>query len=82
MSSGKPFALNIKVEIKPDRREQFLELIKIVQEQALSTEPGILQFVVGEDVETPNTFHLHEQYTSEEAYLAHTKTPHFAGKRF
>jgi quinol monooxygenase YgiN len=82
MSSGKPFALNIKLEMKPERREEFLKLIKIDQEQTLSTELGILQFVVGEDVETPNAFHLHEQYTSEEAYLAHTKTPHFAGKRF
>jgi quinol monooxygenase YgiN len=52
--------------------------MKYDQEQSLLTEPDCLQFVLGEDIETPNVFYLHEEYTNDAAFQAHTQTPHFA----
>ena len=72
------YALNVKFSLKPDRRAEFLKLIIIDQEQTLKTEPGALQFVVGEDEETPNTFYLHEEYKSKEDFEYHKSTSHFA----
>jgi hypothetical protein len=45
-----PIALNVKVSVKPERREDFLKIIQYDAEQTLLTEPGALQFTVGEDV--------------------------------
>lgn len=73
-----PFCLNLKLALRPDQREEFLTLIKEDQKQSLATEPGCVQFVVGEDTTTPNTFYLHEEYKNEAGFQAHTETPHFA----
>lgn len=78
--SAKPFALNVKIVVKPERREEFITVIKNDQKQTLATEPDALQFVIGEDIDQQNTFYLHEQYTSTEGLDAHTKTSHFAGR--
>jgi autoinducer 2-degrading protein len=75
---ARPYCLNVKLELRPDQRETFLKLIKEDQKQSIATEPGCLQFVVGEDTTTPNAFYLHEEYTNEAGFQAHTETPHFA----
>lgn len=76
--NASPFAMNIKVPIKPERREEFLRIIQNDQKQTLETEPEALQFVIGEDIDEPNTFYLHEQYTSKDGFAEHEKTAHFA----
>ena len=73
-----PYCVNIKMELRPDQRETFLALIKEDQRDSLATEPACLQFVVGEDTTTPNTFFLHEEYENEAGFQKHTLTPHFA----
>uniref|UniRef100_A0A7S4JE53 ABM domain-containing protein n=1 Tax=Odontella aurita TaxID=265563 RepID=A0A7S4JE53_9STRA len=75
--SSQPYAVNAKFSILPERREEFLKIIKEDQKQTLATEPGALRFVVGEDPKENNTFYLHEEYTSEEAFEAHGTTPHY-----
>ena len=72
----KPFAVNVKFSIKPDKRDDFLSLIKEIQKKTLATEPAALQFLVGEDVGTPNTFYMHAQFVGEEGFKAHRDTPH------
>lgn len=71
------FALNAKLAIKADRRDEFLKLIKEDQEKTLSDERGSIQFVVGEDKDKENTFYLFEHYVNEEAYNEHNEMPHF-----
>jgi len=61
--------------VKPDRRDDFLGLIEKNQKLTLM-EPECLQYVVGEDVSSPNTFYLHEQFTSEEGLEEHRNMPH------
>jgi len=77
-STSKPFALNVKFSIKPERRSEFLATIKDDQAQTMETEPAALQFVLGEDTSEENTFYLHEQYLGEDGFKAHCETPHFA----
>jgi len=72
----KPFAVNVKFSVKPDKRDDFLSLIKDIQKKTLPTEPAALQFVVGEDVNTPSTFYMHAQFVGEEGFKAHRDTPH------
>ena len=72
-----PFALNVKMSIRPEKREAWLEQIKDDQFHTRRNEQGNLQFAITEDETTPNTFYLHEQYLDESAYEEHIKTPHF-----
>ena len=72
-----PIALNVKVSVKPERREDFLNVIQYDAEQTLLTEPGALQFTVGEDVESANVFYFHEQYKTMKDVDFHKGTPHF-----
>eukprot|EP00746_Dinoflagellata_sp_MGD_P007837 gnl/MRDRNA2_/MRDRNA2_115581_c0_seq1.p1 gnl/MRDRNA2_/MRDRNA2_115581_c0~~gnl/MRDRNA2_/MRDRNA2_115581_c0_seq1.p1 ORF type:complete len:340 (-),score=55.73 gnl/MRDRNA2_/MRDRNA2_115581_c0_seq1:27-1046(-) len=77
-STTRPFALNMRLSIRPDQRDAFLRVVNEDQRATMSKETGALQFVVGEDVYTRNTFYLHQEYASKEAFDAHRATPHFA----
>ena len=76
-SSDKPFALNVKVMVQPDKRDEWLQNIQDDQRCSRRDEEGCLQFSLSEDTDSPNTFYLHEQYVDEAAFHAHTQTPHF-----
>ena len=78
-SEGALYCLNVKLCIKPEVREPFLECIRANQRGTLSSaEPLAVTYVFGEDESTPNTFHFFEQYRGVEGFEAHTKSPHFA----
>lgn len=70
-------AVNVQFVVKPEQREAFLKHLKDDADQTLATEEGNLQFVVGEDIDAPNTFHLHEQYKTDSDYEYHQTTKHF-----
>ena len=42
-----------------------------------SSEPLAIEYVWGEDVDTPNTFHFYEKYEGRGGFEAHTQAPHF-----
>lgn len=69
--------VQVKLSIKPDKIEEFMKVIKEDQKQTIATEPGSIQFVIGEDKESSNTFYLFEHYKSEDAFDEHGKTPHY-----
>ena len=77
-SSMPVIGLNIQFSVKAERRVELLELLKEDEKQTLGTEPGALQFVVGENINDPNMICLHEQYKSKEDLGFHNTTPHFA----
>eukprot|EP00527_Entomoneis_sp_CCMP2396_P000163 CAMPEP_0198154474 /NCGR_PEP_ID=MMETSP1443-20131203/68615_1 /TAXON_ID=186043 /ORGANISM="Entomoneis sp., Strain CCMP2396" /LENGTH=229 /DNA_ID=CAMNT_0043821153 /DNA_START=107 /DNA_END=796 /DNA_ORIENTATION=- len=77
-SSSSPFALNAKCSVRPEKREAFVAAILDDQVCTRRDEPGNLQFVVGEDTGSANTFYLHEEFVDESAFEEHTKSPHFA----
>jgi len=72
------FCLNVKLCIKPERREEFLACIRSNQEGTLSTEPLAIEYVWGEDKDEQNTFHFYEKYRGREGFEAHQATKHFA----
>ena len=73
----KPYCLNLRCSIKPDRREEFISKLKEQQQKTLE-ESESLQYVIGEETESTNTFYIHEQYLGREGYDAHCNMPHVA----
>jgi quinol monooxygenase YgiN len=45
--------------------------------EASRAEPGCLEFSVYQEIDDARVFLLYERYTSEEAFQAHRRTPHF-----
>mmetsp|Transcript_9113 Transcript_9113/g.15100 ORF Transcript_9113/g.15100 Transcript_9113/m.15100 type:complete len:256 (-) Transcript_9113:151-918(-) len=72
------YCLNVVLNIKPERREEFLDVIKTNQQGTLSSEKLCIQYTWGEDVSSPNTFYFHEAYETREGFEAHTSSSHFA----
>ena len=72
------FCLNVKLCIKPERRDEFMECIKNNKAGTIGTEPLAEAYIWGEDTETKNTFHFYEKYKGKAGFEAHQKTPHFA----
>jgi quinol monooxygenase YgiN len=72
-------ALNVILRIKPEAREQFLEVILNNQRGTMdkTLEPLALEYTFGEDGNEPNTFHFHEKYMGENGIEAHNAAPHF-----
>ena len=72
-------ALNVILRIKPEVRNEFLDVILNNQRGTLDKdlEPLALEYTFGEDNDEPNTFHFHEKYIGEEGIVAHNKAPHF-----
>ncbi len=77
-TSTKPYAVNLRFSVKSERRGDFISLIKENQRKTLELEPASLQYVVGEDADTPNTFYIHEQFIGAEGFDAHRDMPHAA----
>jgi len=74
IGEGKPFALNVKLSVLPEKRKAWLEQIR--DNQKFTRKDEALQFSISEDVKTPSTFYLHQQYANEAAYRAHLDSPH------
>ena len=72
------YAVNLKFTVKPERRNDFIDLIRDNQRKTLDLEPAALQYVVGEDIESPNTFYLHEEFIGSEGFDAHRAMDHAA----
>ena len=47
--------------------------------EASRAEPGCLEFSVYQEIDHPRAILLYERDTSEEAFQAHRRTPHFKG---
>lgn len=66
----------LKVQIRPDRRDVWLERIAKYT-AAVREEPGNPSFEVYESLEAPNEFAIVEGFPSKEAGDAHVQTDHF-----
>ena len=71
-----PFCVNMKCTVKPERRDEFIALAQNIQRMTLQEDPESLQYIVGKDIEEPNTLYFHEQYVSRAAFDFHGRTPH------
>ncbi len=71
------FAVIVKVQVKPEHREEFIEAMLADGRGSVNNEPDCLLFNIVEDHADPNKLHLYEVYTSEQAFDVHKETPHF-----
>jgi autoinducer 2-degrading protein len=71
-------AMLVKVRIKPEKRDRFLEVIEHDALASERDEPGCLRFNVLQDAQDPNTYIFYEVYKDQAALEAHRATPHFA----
>lgn len=75
------FSLMVQLEVRPERREEFLAAIAVNAESSVRDEPGCHRFDVSAADGDPNRFALYELYTDAEAFAAHKRTPHFRAWR-
>lgn len=72
------YAIWVSVKVKPERREQFLEVIEDDSICSVRDEPGCVRFDVLQDNADPDRYYFYEVYHDEAAFQAHTQTPHLA----
>jgi (4S)-4-hydroxy-5-phosphonooxypentane-2,3-dione isomerase len=72
------FSLVVQMQVRPDRREEFLVGMAVNAEASVREEPGCLRFDVSAVAADANRFFLYELYTDAEAFEAHKASPHFA----
>jgi autoinducer 2-degrading protein len=70
--------LLVEVHVKPERRAEFLDVIRDDANHSEHDEPGCLRFDVLQDTEDENKFYYYEVYRDDAARAAHRETPHFA----
>lgn len=70
------YNLNVRLEVKADRRDAFLSVIEANAAGTLS-EPRNLRYCWGESATTPNTFHFQESFAGKAGFDAHAAAPHF-----
>jgi quinol monooxygenase YgiN len=71
-------ALVVRLEVHPERLDEFLSAIKENAERSFSDEPGCRYFDVTQHTKSPNHFIFYELYDDEAALEAHRTAPHFA----
>lgn len=72
------FSLVVQMEVRPERRDEFLAGMTANAEASVRDEPGCLRFDVSAVAADPNRFLLYELYTDAAAVEAHKASPHFA----
>ena len=72
------FSLVVQMQVRPERREEFLAGMAANAEASVRDEPGCLRFDVSAVAADANRFFLYELYTDAEAFEAHKASPHFA----
>jgi (4S)-4-hydroxy-5-phosphonooxypentane-2,3-dione isomerase len=70
-------AIWVKLRIKPDKRQRFLDAIEVDALGSEKDEPGCLRFNVLQDATDENTYYFYEVYKDQAAYEAHRGMPHY-----
>jgi D-3-phosphoglycerate dehydrogenase / 2-oxoglutarate reductase len=78
MAASEGYVVLAEFQVKPDRLDEFLDVISRHAEISLAEEPGCLQFDVVRDGEDPRRVFLYEVYADEAAFQAHRGMPHMA----
>ena len=68
----------VKVRIKPEQRQRFLEAIEHDALGSERDEPGCLRFNVLHDRQDDNVYYFYEVYLDEAALEQHRAAPHYA----
>ena len=70
-------SLMVKLRIKPEERQRFLEAVEVDALGSERDEPGCLRFNVLQDEQDANLYYFYEVYEDESALEAHRGAPHY-----
>ena len=70
--------MSVNLYVKPERREEFLRVIRINAEGTRNDELLNRLYTWGESATQLNVFHFQEQFVGKKGFEAHVKSPHFA----
>jgi autoinducer 2-degrading protein len=70
-------ALVVTLQVKPDKREQFLAAAEDDSTCSVRDEPGCMRFDVLQDASDSNRYYFYEVYKDDDAFAAHATMPHF-----
>ncbi len=70
------YSLFVKIQIKPEFREKYIEAALGDAVGSTRDEPGCYRFDVLQDSTEPNTIYFYEVYKDEAAFQEHTKQAH------
>ena len=68
----------IKVRIKPEMRQRFLDAIEVDAVGSEKDEPGCVRFNVLQDDSDKNVYYFYEVYRDQAAVEEHRAAPHYA----
>ena len=68
----------IKVRIKPEMRQRFLDAIEVDAVGSEKDEPGCVRFNVLQDDSDKNIYYFYEVYRDQAAVEEHRAAPHYA----
>lgn len=71
-------AMWVKVRIRPEARQRFLDAIEVDALGSERDEPGCLRFNVLQDAQDANVYYFYEAYKDDAALDAHRAAPHYA----
>jgi len=70
-------AMWVKVRVKPEQRDRFLQAIEVDALGSERDEPGCLRFNVLRDAADEHVYYFYEVYKDEAALAAHRAMPHY-----
>ena len=73
--SSTPFILIARIQVKPGRVQEYLELATKTDAAVEASESGMLHHTFDQDPENPLRFTWSEVYKNDDAFLAHLANP-------
>ena len=70
-----PFILLARIQVKPDKVQEYLLLAAKTDKAVEDSEPGMLHHTFDQDPENPLCFVWSEVYKNDEAFLSHLANP-------
>ena len=70
-----PFILLARIQVKPDKVQEYLLLAAKTDKAVEDSEPGMLHHTFDQDPENPLCFVWSEVYKNDESFLAHLANP-------
>jgi quinol monooxygenase YgiN len=68
--------IHATMQLDPDRRDEALDVVADLAASSRA-EPGVIDYAVTEDVESPGTLRFVERYEDRDALAAHQETDHY-----
>lgn len=71
------YVLVVTVNLKSERRDEFVSAALANGGRAVREEPGCLRYDILQDAKDPNRIYFYEVYRDRDAYKAHANNPDF-----